>query len=499
MPILIGSGQSMSQWNSLPGQGVAPSPLGLATHASKNALESAGISGRGHMIDTVAVVRAMADSFKRGYHPHNQNANFPGTLAREIDATPQSLVYTEIGGQVPQSLVNEIAARIHAGEAELVLIAGAEANRASKAAQKQGLELDWTDGDDAPFEDRGFGGALLCRREIKHSLVIPAYMYALFETAQAAAKKHSRSAHREAMSHLFSRFADVAANNPYAQFPEPKDTAFLTAPSKQNYKIADPFLKWHVAQDAVNQGAAILLASERKADELGIPTEQRIYLHGSGEATDTLISERDDMSVSWAMDTALNRALDMVGKTPTDIDLFDLYSCFPCAVTAAAEALGLNPFTEERPLTVTGGLPFFGGPGNNYSLHAISSMTEKLRTSPDAFGLVLANGGWMTKEAAGIYSARRPDEFIPVEAAALAVSDIEIDPEPTGGILETYTVIHDRNGPASAIAFGRTESDARFIAKAAPEALVRLREDASQVGARILTETEAEITTFRFT
>ena len=497
LPVIIGVGQCVSQWNGRP-PGKAPSPLSMAADASRVALADAGLAGQACNIDTLAFIRVIADSYKRAPQPHGANTNLPGTLAREIGASPHEAIYSAIGGNEPQAMVNEMAARIHAGEAEMVLIAGAEANRASKAAQKHGIELDWADGDEAPFEDRGFGGALLCRREIKHGLIIPAYMYALFETAQAAAAGHGRAEHRAAMAAIFARFSEVAATNPYAQFPEIRDAAFLATVSKQNYEIADPFLKWHIAQDAVNQSAAILMVSEEKADDLGVPVEKRIYLHGSGEACDTFISEREDMGRSDAMDIALNRALDMAGKTSAEIDLFDLYSCFPCAVTAATDVLDIDPHCDKRALTVTGGLPFFGGPGNNYSLHAIASMTEGLRAAPDDFGLVLANGGWLTKQAIGIYSACRPDEFRSVEPAATLRTNIVIDPEPSGGVIETYMVAHGRGGPSGAIAFGRTESGARCIANAAPEAFTRLRENASQIGAGIIMETVAEVSTFRF-
>ena len=204
------------------------------------------------------------------------------------------------------------------------------------------------------------------------------------------------------------------------------------------------------------------------------------------------------MSGSWAMSAALGQALDMAGSTQAEMDFLDLYSCFPCAVSAATQALRIDPVSDKRALTVTGGLPFFGGPGNNYALHAIASLVEKLRATPEAFGLVLANGGWLTKESAGIYSATRPDEFIPAGPAMVATAGISIDPEPDGGTLETYTVMHGQGGPVGAIAFGRTESGARFLATAMPDAIPQLCLDTSQIGARITTETEAEVTTFRF-
>ena len=71
----------------------------------------------------------------------------------------------------------------------------------------------------------------------------------------------------------------------------------------------------------------------------------------------------------------------------------------------------------------------------------------------------------MTKEAAGIYSTERPSEFVPVEAPAYQTELMEIDPEPGEGVLESYTVVHGREGPKQGIAFGRTDKGRRFLGK----------------------------------
>jgi acetyl-CoA C-acetyltransferase len=496
MPVLVGVGQSMSEWDGTAGPEGAPSPLSLALTASRRALEDSGVGA--DAIDTLAFVRIFEDSVRGAKHPHGHNTNLPGTLARELGAKPSRLVYSDVGGQSPQALANEMAARIHTGEIEVALVAGSEANRASKGAVKNKVEIDWADEADADFEDRGLGGEMLSRAEIKHGLVAPAFFYALFENAIAAREGRSRSGQRDAMAKLFQPFTKVAENNPYAQFPVERTEDFLSTPSPKNYEFADPFLKWHIAQDAVNQGAAFLIMSEERADALGITQDKRVYLHGAGEASDDLLSLRPKLDGSWAMETAIERALDQSGKTPGGLAYFDLYSCFPCAVFSSTAALGIDPFTDERPLTLTGGLPFFGGPGNNYSMHGIAEMANTLRGEPGAFGLVLANGGWMTKEAVGVWSTTRPENFEPVEKAAKPTEHVEIDPAPDGGTIETYTVVHGREGPQHGVILGRGEDGKRFLAVAEPSALKRLREDKSPVGERVETKTDGEVTRFRF-
>ena len=99
------------------------------------------------------------------------------------------------------------------------------------------------------------------------------------------------------------------------------------------------------------------------------------------------------------------RALELCSLTPADVDHVDVYSCFPSAVQIGAREIGLD---LNRPLTVTGGLTFAGGPLNNYVMHSIARMAELLRENSNAKGLITANGGYLTKHAFGVYSATPP-------------------------------------------------------------------------------------------
>lgn len=495
LPVLVGVGQSVSHWDGAGGVEGAPSVLSLSTLAARRALDDAAGGGVAGEIDAIAFVRTFEDSIPGSPFPFGRNENLPGTLAREIGASPERLIYSDTGGQSPQKLVSEMAAAIHGGDLDVALVAGGEAIGAAKTARRHGLTLDWADGADGAVEDRGLGDLLLSRREIKHGLVKPPFFYALFETAIAAREGRGRTAQRQAMSALFARFSEVAAANPHAQFPEARTADWLATPGPDNYEFADPFLKWHIAQDAVNQAAAVLMMAEETADRLGVPADKRVYLHGSGAAMDGYISERQRLDGSRAMAIATGRALEQAGLGAEAMAAFDLYSCFPCAVFSACDALGIDWESETRPLTVTGGLPFFGGPGNNYSLHGIVSMVERMRAAPGRHGLVLANGGWMTKEAAGVYSTARPDGFTPAEPQAEPDVPFPLDPDPAGGTIETYTVIHGKAGPEAGIVFARTGSGDRFIARADEALIALLREDASQAGRPVTATTADEVTT----
>jgi len=127
-------------------------------------------------------------------------------------------------------------------------------------------------------------------------------------------------------------------------------------------------------------------------------------------------------------------------------------------------------------------------------------MVSTLRADPGSYGLVLANGGWMTKEAVGIYSTQKPTRFAPAESYATPTEQVTLCGEDCEGTLETFTVTHGKEGPNKGIAFVRLEDGRRALAVASPAALATLREDASPVGRKVAVsvDTEKERGTFSF-
>ncbi|CAI7974483.1 hypothetical protein FRAHR75_130012 [Frankia sp. Hr75.2] len=94
--------------------------------------------------------------------------------------------------------------------------------------------------------------------------------YALFENARRARLKLSRADYALAMGALFAPFTKVAAANPYAAASVQRDAMELATVTERNRMIADPFPRFVVARDQVNQGAAVLLASVGTARRLGV-------------------------------------------------------------------------------------------------------------------------------------------------------------------------------------------------------------------------------------
>ena len=121
---------------------------------------------------------------------------------------------------------------------------------------------------------------------------------------------------------------------------------------------------------------------------------------------------------------------------------------------------------------MTGGLPYFGGPGNNYVTHSIATMMDILRANPGKFGLLNANGWFVTKHSMGIYSTTPLESDWQREAPSDYQQSIldEAHPpfteSPDGkATIETYTVIHGRKGVERALVIGRQEDGTRFIAE----------------------------------
>jgi acetyl-CoA C-acetyltransferase len=239
--------------------------------------------------------------------------------------------------------------------------------------------------------------------------------------------------------------------------------------------IADPYPRFLVARDQVNQGAAVLLTSVAEARRLGIPEAKWVFLHGHADLREPNLLERQNLGEAPSAVAAVRHALDVAGLALDDVDFFDFYSCFPIAVSNITETLGLSP-DDPRGLTLTGGLPYFGGAGNNYSMHAVIETLDRARSAPGSFGFVGANGGTLSKYSVGVYSTTpapwQADRSASLQAELDARPTVEVARHPEGpATIETYTVRHTRDGKRSGVVIGRLDADGRrFVATLAPGA-----------------------------
>lgn len=450
----------------------ALSPAAMLEAVSRAAMADCGAPGPLiNAITDISVVRTFFDSTPAYQTPGVCYSNLPRSLANRLGAAPVGLTYPHVGGNTPQYLVNTYAERLAQGDGDVVLLAGAEAMRTMNNAQRQGFELDWVEDTGDTPEVIGDGTPGVNKHEMAHSIGVPVSTYPLYENAIGHHLGRTPAEQRAFCGELFAPFSRVAAANPYAAFPSVYAPTDLSEPGPGNRMLAYPYTKRMVAQMYVDQAAAVLMTTYARAKELGVPEDKIIHLHGCADTKEKwFISDRVDYHSCPAMRTGSQQAFDMAGKTASDMAFFDLYSCFPSAVEVGCDAMALDPF-DARGMTVTGGLPFFGGPGNNYTMHGIAMMARKLRTHAGRFGYVTGNGWYLTKHSFGVYSTAAPDGRF--ERAAPADYQSEIDAlespaftqTPSGaGTVETYTVVYGKDGPSKAIIIGRQAADnARFL------------------------------------
>lgn len=472
-PVIIGVGQSLDRIDATTYKAWSAPDLAAAA-AREAALDAQATGDIWQEIEVIATTRTFEDSRPQPAL-FGKSTNFPRSIAKRLGINPPHAVWSKAGGNSPQDLVNEFCERIAKGEFNAVLITGAEAISTVRHAYRQGIKLDFTEDPGGEVEDRGSGlQELRDPLMAKYGLVDPPFVYAVAENARRARLGQTRADYARDMGDLFAPFAAIASENPRSAWEVPAYTPDeLLSVGPHNRWIADPYPLRLVARDQVNLGAAILLASYETARKMGVPEQRLVYLHGYAQAAEKPFTQRPDLGASPASKAVARRAMTCAGITPDDVCAFDFYSCFPIAVSnTAIDEFGLSAH-DLRGLSVTGGLPFFGGPGNNYSMHAIAEIVAHVRKSNGRPGFVGANGGYLSKYSAGVYATSPKPwqvcDSAPLQAALNAVPGIDILPTYAGeGVVESYTVIHDKGQPVKAIIIGRTPADERFIACSAP-------------------------------
>ncbi len=434
---------------------------------AKAARLAAADAGQGEALlrrlDSVAVVNII------GWH----YSNAPGLLCEQIGAGTAQQIYTTIGGNTPQWLVNETAERIACGETRLALLAGAEAMYSFSRARKAKVHLPWSSGGSGTPKIVGVDKQGVNDLELAYGLMMPIAVYPMFENALRAHYGNTIAEHQRQLGELCSRFTQIALDNPHAWFRQSRSAEEITSITADNRYIGFPYPKLMNAILDVDQSAAVVMTSVGMARELGIDESRWVYLWGCGDASDIWhVSERLNYFSSPAIRAAGKQALAMAGVGIDEIDYLDIYSCFPSAVRIGRDMLGIAA-EDPRPLTVTGGLPYQGGPGNNYVMHSIATMMDKLRDQPGSKGLVSGLGWYITKHSLGVYSSEPPSR--PWERADPRLVQAELDsmphpvvaPEATGKAkIETYTVLFGRDGaPLRGVAIARLEDDRRCLAQ----------------------------------
>ena len=466
-PVIIGVGQHSERVGE-PGY-AALSYMDLGGKALAAAIADSGASGSvAGAIDTLAAIRAFEMSRPDRTPPFGAASNVPRAIAKRVGANPSRAILTTTGGQTNQQLVGEFASAIAAGESQCAVIVGSEAISTVLALSVKDEKPDWSEQIPGDFDDQGFGVEELLEPVLfAHGASGAIPLYALAENARRAKLGLSLEDYRLEIGKLFAPFTKVAAANPHSAAPVERTAEELATVTDRNRIVAEPYPRMTVARDQVNQAAAIIVASAGLARALGVPEDKWVHIHAVTAATELKLSQRPDLSGNPASLASVDAALARAGKAMADMRYIDFYSCFAIPVFNQCDHFGLS-VDDPRGLTLTGGLPFFGGAGNNYSAHAIAEAVERVRGDRGSFALVGANGGWMSKYATGIYSTEPADWSANDRFARLpkATDKVPLAKEPaTAATVETYTINRGPKG-ADAIFIGRSDAGERVVGNA---------------------------------
>ncbi|HEX4848178.1 MAG TPA: acetyl-CoA acetyltransferase, partial [Novosphingobium sp.] len=375
-PVIIGVGQ-VSERVGEPGY-LERSPMDLAGAALKAALADArGRRSVAKAIDTLVGVRQFEQSATRYSAPVGCANNVARAIARRVGANPVRAIHEVVGGDRPQRLIGELAAEIAAGRSKVAAIAGSEALSTMRALMARGETRDWSERRRGSQEDRGpaYDG-MVDATALKHGVGAPITAYPIAENVRRERLGLSLDQYRLEIGRLFAPFTRAAAANPHSAAPVERSAEELATLNDRNRLIAEPYGRLVVARDQVNQGAAIVLASVAEARRLGVPEDRWVYVHGVADCAEPTLFSRASMEASPAAVSAISTALEVAGIGWKDLGAIDLYSCFAIPVFNLLDAFSLDR-DDPRGWTLTGGLPFFGGAGNNYSSHAIAEAVAR--------------------------------------------------------------------------------------------------------------------------
>ena len=363
--------------------GVIPgrTPMELGVEAALAAIADAGLKKRD--IDGLVTCNAMAQPMM--YHAE--------ATAEYLQIFPRYCIAAGAGGGTTFSIIHHAASAIATGMADIVVVAMADSMR-SGLTRDQAMLVQAATGH--PEFEQPYGPT------------VPAY-YALIAQAHMA----EFGTTQEQFAGIAVACREHAARNPAAQMRE----LITIEDVLESRMIADPLHLLDCSLVSDGGSAIVLTSAERAADMSQTP----IYLLGAGEAhSHEHISAARNLTTSAAKEAG-QRAFEMSGLRPTDMDFAQLYDCFTPTVLVELEDLGFckkgegGAFVESGALLPGGSLPVntHGGllshshPGNPGSMFALTESVVQLRGEANdrqvanaKNALVHAQGGIMSSHTA---------------------------------------------------------------------------------------------------
>lgn len=349
--------------------------------------------------------------------------------------------YHPVGGQTPMLAIHRAALAIQAGSWRVAAICGAESQASVTAAARGGIDLPWHPRMTDFVPIRGAAYQQPIARDL--DFATPAHVYPFYESATRAAWGQTFAEAQSESGTIWASNARTARQRDAAWIHRDVSSEAIVTQSADNRLIAWPYTKLMMANPGVNQGAAVIMCSLALARELGVDDDRILYIHGGAAADEPRdYLARHTYRRSPAMEWVLERAAGVAEGG--DFDAVELYSCFPVVPKMARRTLCLS---VHAPLSVAGGLTFFGAPLNNYMTHSAVAMVERLRQTRGR-GLLYAQGEYVTKHHALVLGADRPRDRLPADFRRADETDLVRYADGYSGPAraEAATVLYDRAG-----------------------------------------------------
>lgn len=480
-PVLVGIGLTM-QREADPAK--ALEPLDLMLQAVRRAGADACGDRGGALLEGLAFIAVPKGRWRY--------RNPAGEIARSVGARSATTVLADVG-VLQQSLIGEACRRIAAGEIDSALVAGADAGWRMLQAKIAGTRASERQQDDEPDVRMQAEEELLHPAELRAGIRMPVPLYAMLESAWRAKQGLGIAEHRRRLGEMYERFAAIAAANPHAWRRTQVGADEIREASERNPMQAFPYTRMQCANWNVDQGSALLFCSAERAESLGVPRDRWIHPWASTESNHMVpVSARADLAACTGARIAGRAALEAGGVGHARPDLVELYSCFPIAVEAYADALGIP---LARDLSVTGGMSFAGGPFNNYVLHATGRMAELLREGRGESGIVSSVSGILTKQGFGLWGrGAGPNGFVfsdlTGEVGNATATKVVEECFRGRARIAACTVMHEK-GVQRALVLADTESGGRALASSNDAALIKRMQQDELCGAVVKIEGES--------
>ena len=390
-------------------------------------------------------------------------------------------------GVLQQNLINSACKKIIKGDIRASLIVGGEARFKKIQALKEGLDFEEMQLLVNPDHYVKAKDDLYVAEEIDALGMMAVGYYAIIESAMRYKNNRSIEKHEQFLGDTYARFSEIAAQNPHAWNQKVFTSEEIQNPSSKNQRIAYPYNKLHNSSWNVNQASALILTSEEIANKLNIPISQRVYPLISSETNHMIgVIQRPDITFPIGLQLASNFLLETAKKNKIYPSLYELYSCFPVAVQLFSESLNVPENTDK---TITGGMPFAGGPLNNYMLHATAQMLMKIRKNTNEIGLITGVSGMMTKQALAIWGKEPVMDFesmdVTAEAEKLEIPVPMSDLKQGNARIIGCTTLYEKINPIKAIFYAEDTQGHRLVLTSTDNELITKVEKEECVGKKI--------------